>query len=169
MPLFTRPTPLPQRVRAALELERADRVLASAELTDGWAVASRQALHLSDDAASVRRRPWSDVDHASLDPETLTLTVEWVDGTTEDLHLADGRHPAFTRTLRERVQSSVVHTETVSLPGGAQARVALRRGPDGDLFSQVTGRGTVDLTDPRVAALVDAAEARVRSAAGLPR
>jgi len=65
------------------------------------------------------------------------------------------------------VQSSVVHSEIVALPGGAEARVALRRDEDGRLVSQVIGSAGLDLADPTVAARVDAAEARVRSAAGL--
>jgi len=169
MPLFARRTPLPASVRSALELARTDRIIASAEITDGWAIATRLALYLSDAGAEVRRRPWGDVDRASLDPETATVTVVWVDGRTEHLHLVDNRRPGFARAMHERVQSSVVHAETVPLPGGGQVRVALRRDEAGELFSQVTGKGRVDLTDPAVAVLVDAAEARVRGAAGLPR
>jgi hypothetical protein len=168
MPLFTRRTALPSDVRSSLHLRHGDSVIAAAEITDGWAVASRLALYvaLSDD---VRRRPWADVDRASLDPETETITVGWVDGVRQDLHLLDNRHPGFARALRERVQSSVVHAETVRLAGGAQVRVALRRDEDGGLFSQVIGEGRVNLADPAVAAVVDAAEARVRGAAGLPQ
>ena len=178
MALFTRRTVLPPDVRSALHLRHRDTVLASAEITDGWAVATRLALYVAltgGDAArpdvqqpDVQRRPWSDVDRASLDPETDTITVGWIDGTTQDLHLLNNRQPAFARALRERVQSSVVHAETVRVVDGTQVRVALRRDEDGRLFSQVIGEGRVNLADPVVAAVVNAAEARVRSAAGLP-
>lgn len=169
MPLFARRPVLPPEVRARLGLPRGDRVIASAEITAGWAIASRLALHATAASGEIQRRPWADVDRASLDPDTDTITVVWVDGGTLELHLLDNRRPAFARALRERVQSSVVHGETVRLPGGAQARVALRRDEDGRLFSQLIGEGRVDLTDPAVAALVDAAEARIRGAAGLPQ
>lgn len=169
MPLFARRTVLPPDVRSRLGLPHGDRVIASAELVDGWAIASRLALYVTSAGGEVQRRPWADVDRASLDPETVTITVVWVDGGTRDLQLLDDRQPAFARALRERVQSSVVHHETVRIPGGGQVRVALRRDEDGRLFSQVIGEGRVDLADPAVAALVDAAEARVRGAAGLPR
>ncbi|RYV52588.1 hypothetical protein [Pengzhenrongella frigida] len=168
MPSFTRRHALPPDVRSHLELRRGDRVIAAAEITGGWVVASRLALYVAPAGLPVQRRPWADVDRASLDPETETITVGWIDGTSQDLHLLDNRRPAFPRALRERVQSSVVHAETVVVPGGTQVRVALRRDEDGELFSQVIGQGRVNLADPAVAAVVDAAEARVRGAAGLP-
>jgi len=167
MPLFRRDSSLPAAVKSRLDLTD-DGVVASAELTDGWAVASRRALHIAVDGAPVRRRPWADVDRATLDPETTTLSVVWVEGTTDSLHLTHDRPQAFPAALRERVQSSVVHSEAVALPDGRALRVAVRRGDDGGLLTQVLGDGTVDLRDPAVSRLVDAAEARVREATGLP-
>ena len=168
MPLFNHRTVLPPDVRDRLDLAKGDRVLAAAEITGGWAIASRRALRATAVDGKILRRPWADVDRASLDPTTDTITVVWIDGRRLNLHLLDNQHPAFSRALHERVQSSVVHRETVRIPGGAQVQVALRRDENGELFSQLIGRGQVDLTDPTVAALVDAAEARVRGAAGLP-
>ncbi len=168
MPLFRRRPSLPADVRARLDLRGDDRVVAAAELTDGWAVASRLALHVVHADAELRRRPWSDVDRARLDPETSTLSVVWVEGGTDRLHLVDtGRQP-FPGVLRERVQSSVVHSETVTLPDCRRVRVALRRTEDAGLITQVIGDGRIDLADPAVADVIDAAEARVREAAGLP-
>ena len=98
-------------------------------LSDGrWAVASRQALHLLGPDGPVVRHPWSDVDHGSLDPTTRTLTLRWVWGDTERLTFAEepGSY-AFSQTFRERVQQSVVHAASVTLPGGHRARVVLRR------------------------------------------
>jgi hypothetical protein len=170
MPLFRRRASLPAEVRARLELRGDDRVVAAAELTDGWAVASRHALHVVRDGAPAPvRRPWSDVDRARLDPETATLSVLWVEGPPDRLNLtSDGRQP-FPGVLRERVQSSVVHSETVTLRDGRRVRVALRRTQDAGLITQVIGDGRIDLADPAVADVIDAAEARVREAAGLPR
>jgi len=171
MPLFTHRATLPASIRARLELVHGDQIIASAEITPGWAVATRLALYTTTADGGMRRRPWSDVDHASLEPATSTITVAWVDGRVQALQLAenDNKRPAFARALRERVQSSIVHAESVPLPGGGQVRVALRRDETGALFSQVTAKGRVDLADPAVAALVDEAETRVRGAAGLPR
>jgi hypothetical protein len=162
---------LPDPVRRALDIPAGDRVLASAELVDGaWAVATRSTLVTSDASGAVAsRRPWSDVDRASYSPESSTISVSWVDGgPPADLRLADPRRTALVQTLRERVQSSVVLSETVTFAAGRTARVAVRRHPDGGLFSQVVTEPGVDLDDPEVAARVDAAESRVRSASGLP-
>lgn len=151
--------------------EPGDRVLAAAGLADGsWAAATRTTLATCDaDGSHAWARPWSDVDRASWDPETSTITVTWVDGSPPlALRLADEGRSALAQVLRERVQSSVVLSETVTLTAGRTARVAVRRDGSGRLFSQVVADLGVDLTDPEVTARVDAAESRVRSASGLP-
>jgi hypothetical protein len=169
VPLFSRRHALPDDVRRALALPAGDRGLAAAASGDRWLAATRRALYVAGGTADapVRRHPWSDVDRASFAPEPPAITVHWVTGAVEELPLDPPVPVAFAQTLRERVQSSVVHVETVTVPGAGPVRVALRRGDAGDLFTQVIGTGRVDLADPRVAALLDAAEARVRAAAGL--
>ena len=167
MPLFSRRPALPDDVRRALDLPAGDRVLAVAASGAGWLVATRQALHVARGAAPVRRHPWSDVDRAAFAPEPAAITVHWVTGAVEELPLTEPVPVAFAQTLRERVQSSVVHVETVTVPGAGPVRVALRRDEGGELFTQVIGSGRVDLADPAVVALLDDAEARVRQAAGL--
>lgn len=198
MPLFSRRPSLPAPLRTRLALPPGDRVLVVTELADGgWAVATRRALYVVDGpgagdppasgspAATAPTRPavtgadaphdpavvrhaWAEVDRASLDAESATLVVHWVTGSSQPLALTGTGARDFAQVLRERVQSSVVHSEKVPVRGGGTVRVALRRDEDGELVSQVIGDGTVDLRDPAVAALVDAAERRVRSAAGLP-
>lgn len=170
MSWFRRPA-LPDAARRALDLSPGDRVLAAADLEDGsWAVATRAVLATcAADGRAPVQRPWADVDRASYAPETSTITVTWVDGASPVvLRLADPRRTALVQTLRERVQSSVVLSETVTFAAGRTARVAVRRDVDGALFSQVVAEPGVDLGDPEVAARVDAAESRVRAASGLP-
>lgn len=159
-----RPPLLPATVRERLGLTETP--LTTAMLPDdGWAVATRSGLHvLAGDAVTSRR--WTDVDGASLDGETGHLTVRFVDGTPPLVLELDDR-TQLPRTVHDRVQSSVVLAETISVRGDARVRVALRRDAAGALFTQVIGNGRVDLADPDVAAAVDAAEARVREAAGL--
>ncbi|HQY33978.1 hypothetical protein [Actinotalea sp.] len=165
MALLRRAPHLPDEVRDRLDLA-GDRPLAVGRLADGWAVATRTGLRVAV-GEHVLARPWCDVNAARLDAEAVTLTVTWVDGATETvLHLADDA-PALPRAVHDRVQSSVVHGEQVTVPDGQSARVVLRRAADGSLFTQVIGTGGVDLADPAVGAAVDAAEARVREAAGL--
>jgi len=159
-----RPPLLPATVRDRLGLTESP--LATAALPgEGWAVATRSGLHVLLDGSATSHR-WTDVDGASLDGETGHLTVRFVDGTAPLLLELDDR-TRLPRTVHDRVQSSVVLAETVSVRGDAHVRVALRRDADGALFTQVIGNGRVDLADPSVAAAVDAAEARVREAAGL--
>ena len=154
--------------RRRVDLRRGDRVLVAATLVDGRrVVASRLALHVLNDEA-VARTPWADVDRGSLDPTTRTLTVRWVWGESDRFTFDDDRASArFAQTFRERVQSSVVHATTVDLPAGGQARVALRRDEDGELFTQVVADEDVDLADPDVASAVDRAEEALRASAGL--
>ncbi len=166
--LFSRRPALPAALKEQLDLRPGDRALAVAELTgERWAVASRRALYVTDSDGAFERHPWSDVDRANLTAETATITVQWIDGTSEDLPLTGASPSAFAQTLRERVQSSVVQAETVPVPGGRQVQVALRRDEDGALLTQVVGDGRVDLTDPAVAAVVNSAESKLRAAAGL--
>ncbi|GHG51096.1 hypothetical protein GCM10011331_14320 [Flavimobilis marinus] len=147
-----------------------ERPLAVAHLADGgWVAATRSFIVTSSGAAEASAREWVDVDRASLDPETRTLTVSWADGTgTSALVFADDTAAQLTLVLREQVQSSVVLAESLKLPGGAVARVAVRRRPSGELFSQVIGDARVNLADPDTARVVGACEARLREASGLP-
>ncbi|WP_456817902.1 hypothetical protein [Cellulomonas sp. URHB0016] len=170
MPVFSRRRRLPATERARLDLSPGDAVLACVELADGqWVVASRRALHVIG-RTEVARSPWCDIDGGTLDPATRTLSVRWVWGSTSQLVFPE--EPAartFSQAFRERVQQSVVHVVTASVPDGRRARVALRRDEDGELFTQVISDGNVDLGDAAMAAAVDAAEAEIRDAVGLPR
>jgi hypothetical protein len=165
----------PEDIRRALDVKPGERVLAAAALADGsWAVATTSELAVATEENESRpadvqlRRPWCDVDRASFDPERSVLIVEWVDAEPDlRLNLTDPARTAFPQVLRERVQWSVVLAEVISLPNGREAKVAVRRTTDGVLFSQAIAGPGVDLDDSAVTAVVDAAEARVRSAAGM--
>ena len=167
MALFSRRPRLPDHLRRALDL-RGDSVLAAAPLEDDrWAVTTHRALHVVGEAG-VARTPWADVDRGSLDATTRTLTVHWVSGARSELVVATEDAWDLVQSFRERVQQSVVHVEHVMVPGSrSPVRVALRRGEHGELFTQVIGDGTVDLTRPEVARRVAEAEAHVRAEAGL--
>lgn len=178
----------PQKaVRRAVRSHRTDSVLAEAALVtstgEAWAFATRAELLLisapeapdgQDDGGPrgapsvVVHREWSDVDRATYDVESNVVRVHWVDGEEPTPLPLDGHRSVLPQVLRERVQWSVVLAEPVKLPGGRSARVAVRRRADGELFSQVIGQSDLDVTDPDIADVIDAAEARVRNAAGLP-
>lgn len=163
---------LPSGVRHVVPLPPGDRILASALLDDDrWLIATRTSLVLVDDTDAVRlRRPWCEVDRASFDPGSATSTVTWVDD-AEPLtaRLRDLKRLDIVRTIRERVESSVIVSRTIPVARGAGIRVAVRRDGTGALFSQVIADPGVDLDDPAVAAEVDEVEADIRSASGLPR
>lgn len=160
---------LPDEVRRALRATGDGRPLATTEIDGGWAYVTPAALLVTTSGEVTVQREWCDVDRAAADPESGTITVQWVDGAEPlVLELATDRPTTFPQALRERVQWSVVHAAPVSLSDGRSARVAVRRRANGELFSQVVGGGDLDLTDPATAAAVDAAEANARSAVGLP-
>lgn len=157
---------IPKDVSAQLAGERA---LASAELADGtWAVATARALVVTGSAGSAARHPWHEILSGRWEGEAHTFTVTWVDGARRPTVLTTRSDAveSFAAALRERVQSSVVHTETIEAPSGARLSAYIRRGDDGALFSQLTVSGRlVDAEDRRVA---DELERRARGAVGLP-
>ncbi|AEG44665.1 hypothetical protein [Isoptericola variabilis] len=169
--MWFRRTSLPDDARRALDVPRGEKILATAALADGsWAVATTAELAVVQERPGrvAMRRPWWDVDRAAFDPERSIVTVEWVDAEPDlRLPLTDPERTPFPQVLRERVQWSVVIAEVVGLPGGREVKVAVRRTTSGELFSQAVAGAGVDLEDPTVAHVVDAAEDRLRSAAGL--
>lgn len=170
MALFSRDEALPAELRPALAslVTSGDRAIAQASLVDGsWAVATRAGLALLTPDPALR--PWSDVDRGRWDPEDATLVVQWVDGSTPlELVMAKPTRTAFLRVFRERVQSSVVMSETVRLPEGSSARVAVRRSASDELFLQVVADPGADLTAPSAAPVLRAVMSRLSAASGAP-
>ncbi|WP_127127235.1 hypothetical protein [Georgenia sp. SYP-B2076] len=150
-------------------LPKSDNVMAAAELADGsWALVTAGVLVLADTSGVRGRHPWHEVQHGRWDGDVRQFTVTWVDGARRPLvltTLTDEVEP-FTSALRERVQSSVVHTESRDMPGGATAQVLIRRGEDGELLSQLTVTGPIR-GDDEERRLVDELEQHARSAVGL--
>ena len=170
--MFSRRRQLTPAARRAVPVRGGERHLAAAELADGGrAVATTASLAVvsgGDDALLTLRRPWCDVDRAAFDPERSVLTVEWVDaGPGLRLQMTDPTVTNLPAVLHERVLWSVVLAETVDVPGG-RVKVAVRRRPDGSLFSQALAEEGVDLARPEVAHVVNATESNLRGACGLP-
>jgi hypothetical protein len=166
--MWSRRQPLPADVAVRLGLGSRDKLLAWGELRDGgWAVATAAQLSIASVTGGPEHHPWSDVDRASFDPQTAIITLRWVDG-SRPLRLAPIT-PAKSRlpqVVRERVEWSVLLTESVDLPGGRTARVAVRRAVGVPSFSQVVAAG-VDLADPEVAALVEPVRRRLLQQTGV--
>lgn len=160
---------LPDAIRRSLDLDSRDKVLSAAELTSGWAVASRSHLHVTGTSGTKpQRRAWSQVDRATADPETSTITVTWVDADATELTLVDPNLGTFPEVLRERVQTSVVLAERIAVAGGS-VRVAVRKSPDGSLFSQVSADRGVNIDDPEIRRRLDSTESTLRTACGMGR
>ncbi|SDD10882.1 hypothetical protein SAMN05216410_2851 [Sanguibacter gelidistatuariae] len=177
MGLFSRTDAMPAEIRRALPLSPGDSALASALLRDGgWVVATQHTLVFvaapdpeQATLAPPTSWPWCQVDRASWDPESASLTVRWVDTAAPlPLHLVHPERTTFARVFRERVQYSVILAETVHLPDGLSARVAVRRDASGDLFTQVVPDPGADVRSARSAQLIRSALSRLRSTSGAP-
>ncbi|MGF1662684.1 MAG: hypothetical protein ACFCVG_09490 [Kineosporiaceae bacterium] len=164
---------LPPGARDRVRLDRGERPLASAGLTDGGvAVATTHRLVVAGPAAGaadmVTADRWVDVASASLAPEEGVLEVDLVAGSRRVLVLGRNRGRALATVVRERVQHSVLLTRTVELAGRRAVRVTARRTPDGEVLVQVVPGPGVSISGPDVAAEVAEAERAVREQVGLP-
>jgi hypothetical protein len=160
--------PLPDDAAEALGLSGSDRVLAWSLLAGGGAaVAMPDGLRIVTPRGKLISREWLDVDHAAWDQESAMLAIWWVGSRqTTPLEIVDdeGRLP---EVVRERVQSSVVLSSDVPLPGGRTGKVALRRGKDGRLVTQNVLPPGVKADTAGVAQRLEKAAAELRSEAGL--
>lgn len=158
---------IPQAVLQRISEE--ERPLLGEQLHDGrWALITRNALLVCDEEQVGLRAAWDEIETGSWDGQALTFTITWADRIRprEALVFMHDDIATFTASLRERVQSAVVHTETEDI-GEAQVRAVVRRAEDGSLYSQLTAFGYLAGTDEEDREL-DALETRAREAAGLP-
>lgn len=167
MGLFKRKDRLPAEVRSTLTLTADDRILGQSLLADGsWAVATQHTLQHTDGTTTLCRA-WCDVDRGTWDPDTSTLTATWVDGSPAlSLQVADPTKTAFLRVFRERVQASVILSETIELGNGLTARAAVRKDSTDHLFTQVVADDGANLSTPEAQVLIRAAMSRLRRASG---
>jgi hypothetical protein len=150
---------LPDDARSALPLDRGEKAIAAAQLTDGsWVVATGTAL-----VGVARRTPWADVAHAQWFDEEQLLVVDPVPGAGASLRLRLAEPGRIPETVHERVMASIVLSRRVALPGGGGARLVARRGDGADLTWQVVPDSETDLGAPGVQAAVDEALAGLRS------
>jgi hypothetical protein len=166
---------LPADVAAVMATVPGGPVLSGAPDADSraWLVASTGVLTLVDpgrDAgAPVWSRPWHEVDAGSWSGESGLLTVTWVDRSPPGRWRLDDtrRERVFLKTLRERVQASVVLAEELDLSGRRTGRAVLRQDlRNGALVEQVVlGRGVRD--DEEVVAAAARALASLREQVGM--
>ncbi|HLV05691.1 hypothetical protein [uncultured Georgenia sp.] len=166
MPIFRRPTRLPDPVAA--HLPRGDRPLAAAPMTNGsWVVVARDALLVVGEDGLGQRTAWHEIETGVWDGDTRTFTITWADRERpeQSLVLEHDDVAVLTAALRERVQASVVHHETIEV-GRTRVRATVRRREDGSLYSLLTAFGPLP-RDEDVERQLDDLERRVREAVGL--
>lgn len=116
------------------------RVLAEELLVDdSWAFASTSGFAVvGREGEVIAQRPWHEVATGEWDDERHIMTVTWVDGSRPTrIKTVDPDPISFPRIFKERVDASVVYSETHPAAGG-ELRGALRRTPSGELISQIS-------------------------------
>ncbi len=154
-----------RRIRAALDLEPGERVLAVARADDGsYVVATDRALHRAAEHGGSVRIPWHDVDRARWDADTDTLHLVQ-DGEPRRAHRMRLERPGpLPETVRERVQSSIVISQHVRLSGTRGVRIVGRRQPGREeLLWRITLDPGLDPDDPLVREAVERALAEFKA------
>lgn len=173
-----RPPPLPAQVRAGLGLARGERVLAHAMLADGgWVLATSAALVVIGPVTGPDAGPgtprarhlWHEVSEATWSPDVRAVEVHWVRPSPPLRLLLDEHESFLPEVLRERVMSTYVVSQRVSVRGTRGVTVAIRRhSVDGTLFSQAVPDAGVDTERPQVADQVAALTRELAAQVGLP-
>jgi hypothetical protein len=112
------------------------------------------------------RRPWVEVDRVAWDDDSRTLAIWWV-GSRRALGLELAGGSFLPEVVHERLRSSMLVTRDVALPGDRTAKLTLRRDADGVVTCQVDLPPGVRAGDPKVQAVVRAAERRLHEEAGV--
>ncbi|WP_435300307.1 hypothetical protein [Timonella sp. A28] len=187
--MFAKKERLPENVRAVLRKTKAESPLAWTSYVDDtnpaqadsdaqdtalephttmWAVATRKALYcVNSELVEVTKISWCDVDRAGWEPATRRIRVSFTTSLGPlVMHVPQEVPVRFLTVLRERVENSVIMSETVPLTSAESARVAVRRAETGDLFIQVVCDPGVDPNAPEVMRLVHPVVGRLREVSG---
>jgi hypothetical protein len=164
---------VPADVAAAIAPEEHEKLLAWA-VEDGsgvTVVAGRHRLYALTPAPDgphlTLSRPWHLVDAGLWSGDDGSLRVTWVDGERPARFVLTDPG-LLPETLRERVQASVIISESLDLGNRRTARVVVREDlTTRVLLSQVLLGPGVRSTDPGVSEQVRAGLARVREQVGL--
>lgn len=142
-----------------------ERVLAWSPLTsDGLLVATDERLHITEPPLNVR---WVEVLGASWDDPMLDVRILTGDGVSGmQVEPTDAR--SVPQVVRERIEQSLMVEKHVPLLGSQGVRFLARRDPvTAEVFWQRLADPGLDLSNPRVAAAADRAEAELQEIYGL--
>lgn len=152
-------------VPAEVDLERGERVLATASADDATVVITSRRLVVPGGGLH-EGKPWHLVDGGRWDPEESVLRVRWVDGSPPGrwhLTTPGGVPDAF----HERVNASVLLVEEVRIDPARRARVVLRKNLTTDrvVAQTIVARGC-DPDDPQLVAVTEEVAARLAEQVG---
>lgn len=130
---------IPRSIRRAA---RGKYLTAEALVDDSWALVTTEVFAIvGADGALARERPWHEVATGEWDDARRIMTITWVDGSKPTRLKTVNENPInFPRMFKERVDASVVYSESMPVVGGV-LRGALRRTPSGELISQISSDG----------------------------
>lgn len=159
--IFSRKEGLSGPVRERAGLSRSERVLAwTGDEPNGWLIATKTALVIVR-GGQVVRLGWDEIEHASWDRDSETLSVTEVGsfGDARAVHIVPVRTPGdLLPVLRERVTSTLVLQEPGQTPDGRTFILVVRRSPaDRSLRAFVDYSAAADPDDPEVAEAVERA------------
>lgn len=151
-------------MRSRLPLEPAERVLAWAALDEGDVVVATDRALLHPHGGAFERVPWWQVTAVTWTADERLLVVDTGTGSeARSIRLAVAVDSLLPETVRERVQSSIILSQRVTLAPGVGARVVARRvaGRDEPLWQLVLDHG-LDPDDPRIRVLAERTLAEIR-------
>ncbi len=132
---------------------------------DAWVIGTSKHLALL--SQEDQMWPWHLVDRVSWRPEESQLRISLTDGSAPlVITVTDKSAMKFLTLVRERVDHSVVVSETVDLTMSQMARVAVRRTPTGDLIIQTIFDPGVDPNAVAVTRKIAPVIARLRDMSG---
>ncbi len=155
-----------RRPSSTLTLGRGEKLLAVAQLTEQVevvATSERLVVRGSDRAAWERR--WLEIDTVTWEGDERLLTVVDIEGGGTSLDLVADEHLRLAQVVRERVQSTLVTSRRVPVPGG-QVRLVVRK-DGGRLVVQELADPGADAAGPPARAQVARAKRELADAVGL--
>ncbi len=160
---------MPDQILDRLELAPGEHVLAWAPVRGGGAAAATTlGLWLADEGGA-GRRAWSDVLHATWNPQPGALVVDVLTASGRERYRILLTEPGtLPETVRDRVTSSILFSEHVWLAPQKGVRIVARRGFDGEAAGwQLVYDDGVDSGDREIVSLAERELARLQRDTGL--
>lgn len=155
--------------REEVQLDRHEKVLASAESPAGWVVATTHALWLPH-RTGMTRLGWESIDNASWDRDASALAVRQADalgGRARRFAVRMDDESDLLLIIKERVRSTLVTTRHVRLDADRGATIVARRPPGQDALTwSVSLDGATDLDDPQQRQVIEQALDALRAELG---